>query len=85
METPACVIDPVWPAIVIDPDRRDVEPFERTENDTVPFPLPGDPPLMLMNAELLVAVHAQPEATLTLTVPDPPPEPKEAGVASPTV
>jgi hypothetical protein len=41
-------------------------------NVTVPLPLPLDPPVTLIQSELLAAVHVQPEPAVTPTVPVPP-------------
>jgi hypothetical protein len=38
--TPSCVIAYVTPAIVIDPERGDVDGFAATVYDTVPLPFP---------------------------------------------
>jgi len=40
----------------------------------VPFPVPGEPEVMLIHAALLMAVHAHPVPAVTLTLPDPPEE-----------
>jgi len=42
------------------------------ENCVAPEPLPLAPEVMVIQAALLAAVHAQPVAVVTLTVPDPP-------------
>jgi hypothetical protein len=57
------------PAIVSVPVREDVAVFAATLYPTVPLPLPLAPELMVSQVTLLVAVHAQPAATVTLTVP----------------
>jgi hypothetical protein len=56
-------------AIVSVADRAAVEPFAATENDTVPFPLPGDPPVTVAQATSKDAVHVQVPVAETVTVP----------------
>jgi hypothetical protein len=63
----------VAPPIVNVPLRAVVAAFAATVYETDPFPVPLAPALIVIHASLLVAVHAQPVATVTLTVPDPPP------------
>jgi hypothetical protein len=43
--------------------------FAATLKPTDPFPVPVAPDVMVMNAALLVAVHAQPAPAVTATVP----------------
>jgi hypothetical protein len=43
--------------------------FAPTENDTVPFPLPDEPPVTTAQATSKDAVHAQVPAAETVTVP----------------
>jgi len=49
-----------------------VEAFPPTEYVTLPGPFPLPPVLSVIHAALGVAVHAQPDATVTVTVPVPP-------------
>jgi hypothetical protein len=56
------------------PERLVDDPFGATLYVTVPFPLPGDPPLIVIHETPLEAVHVQPPATETETDPGPPPE-----------
>jgi hypothetical protein len=79
------VSDTVCPAIVIEPDRTEVELFAATEKKTVPLPFPEAPPVTFTKAELLAAVQLHPADVVTLTVPDPPEDANEEGVAGPTV
>jgi hypothetical protein len=46
----------------------------------MPLPLPLDPPVIVIQLALLVAVQLQPAGALTETVPLPPEAPKEADV-----
>jgi len=59
----------VWPAIVTVPVRDAVLGLTATSYETVPFPLPLTPPVTVIHAALLVAVHAQPAPAVTVTVP----------------
>ena len=43
--------------------------FAVTSYETVPSPLPLTPPVTVIQAALLVAVHAQPAPAVTVTVP----------------
>jgi hypothetical protein len=67
----ACRIVSALVATVIDPCRA-VPPFDCTLNLTEPLPDPDAAPLIVMNDALLLALHAQPAATLTLAVNSPP-------------
>jgi hypothetical protein len=69
---PAWVTVNVLPPIVSVPVRGLVVGFAATLYVTDPFPLPVAPALMVIQATLLVAVHAQPAAAVTVTVPLPP-------------
>lgn len=51
------------------PDRDALLGFAVTLYETVPLPLPLVPPVTVIQAALLVAVHAQPAAVVTVTVP----------------
>jgi hypothetical protein len=70
-QPPACVAVKVWPAMVNVPVRCGPV-FAATENCVVPTPLPLAPLEIVIQATLLVAVHAQPVAAVTLTKLDPP-------------
>jgi hypothetical protein len=70
--TPACVTVKVWPAIVIVPVRDVVAVVAATLNVTVPAPLPLAPPVMVIHAALLTAVHAHPIVAVTAALPVPP-------------
>jgi hypothetical protein len=59
----------VCPAIVTVPVRDAVLGFAATSYDTVPFPFPLAPPVRVIQAALLVAVHVQPAPAVTVTVP----------------
>ena len=75
---PAWVTVKVWPAIVIVPVRLAVVGFAVTLYATWPLPLPLPPPLTVIHAAPLVAVHAQPEPDVTPTVAEPAPDPSVA-------
>ena len=77
----ACVTVKVIPATVSVPVRADVVVFAAAEKLTVPFPLPGVPAVTVSHDAPLVAVHAQPVATLTLTDPVDAAAPSAADVA----
>jgi hypothetical protein len=49
------------------PPLREAPVFEATETETVPFPLPLLPDVMVTHESPLDAVHAQPCAAVTLT------------------
>ena len=51
------------------PVRDAVLGFAATSYETVPLPLPLVPPVSVIQAALLVAVHAQPAPAVTVTVP----------------
>ncbi len=58
-------------SVVIVPVRA--EPvFAVTENETVPFPVPLAPDVMVIQGTLLTAVHVQPAAEIILKLPFPP-------------
>jgi hypothetical protein len=63
-----CVTVKVWPAIVTVPVRS-APVFAVRLRRTDPFPVPVAPDVTVMNAALLVAVHAQPAPAVTVTVP----------------
>jgi hypothetical protein len=70
---PACVTVIVCPAIVIVPVRLLVSALAATLYDTLPFPVPLAPAVMVIHAALLAAVHAHdPALAVTATVPEPP-------------
>jgi hypothetical protein len=66
-----CVTVKVCPATVIVPV-RDALWLALTVNCTVPLPLPLAPPVIVIQATLLVAAQSQPVTVVTLTEPDPP-------------
>ena len=66
---PACVTVKVLPAIVTVPVRDVVPVFAATSYVTDPLPLPVAPALIVIQAALLVAVHAHPLPAVTVTVP----------------
>ena len=68
----ACVTVNVAPAIVSVPVRLEATVFEAMSNVAEPLPDPVAPPVRVIHAALLAAVHAQPVATLTLLLPLPP-------------
>jgi hypothetical protein len=68
----ACVTVNVAPAIVSVPVRIDATVFAATLNPTVPLPDPVAPLVTVTHGALLVAVHAQPVATVTPLPPVPP-------------
>ena len=66
----------VRPAATIDPVRAVVAVFAATVNATVPLPVPELPLPMLIQAAVVVAVHAQLFAdAVTAIDPEPPPSP----------
>ena len=69
---PACVTETVDPAIVSVPVRLVVPVFAATANATVPEPDPDAPDVIVIHDALLIAVHAQPAATVTVLLPVPP-------------
>jgi len=75
-----CVIVTNWPATVSVPTRVAPVELAATENVTVPLPLPLAPPVTVMNASLLTALHWQPAAPDTATVPGPPALPIDCDV-----
>ena len=62
-----------WPAMVAVAVRPMVVVFAATLITTLPFPVPLAPLVMVSQAALLAAVHAQLLAVVTLTVLDSPP------------
>jgi len=46
--------------------------FWATEYDTVPFPVPLEPPVIVIHGSLLVADQLQPDVAVTVTEADPP-------------
>jgi hypothetical protein len=62
----------VCPAIVNVPVRLLPVLFAATVKLTVPFPVPVDPLVMVIQLALLTAVHAHPDCVVTETVPVPP-------------
>ena len=71
-ETAACVTVNVAPAIVRVPVRLEAVVFAATSKVTEPLPDPVAPPVRVIHAALLVAVHAQPVAAVTVLPPLPP-------------
>jgi hypothetical protein len=67
-----CVTVKVLPAIVSVPVRGAVTVFAATVNVTLPEPDPVAPPVTLIHAALLLAVHEQPDPAVTTLLPDPP-------------
>ena len=67
----ACVTVNVAPAIVSVPVRLEATVFAATSNVTEPLPDPVAPPVSVIQAALLAAVHAQPVAAVTLLLPLP--------------
>jgi len=65
-----CLTVKMLPAIVIVPVRLAPEVFAETEYPTIPFPLPLEPDVTVIQGTLLTAVHEQPEPAtrVTLTV-----------------
>jgi hypothetical protein len=61
----------VAPAIVSVPLRLEATVFAATSNVTEPLPDPLAPPVTVIHAALLVAVHAQPVAAATVLLPLP--------------
>ncbi len=70
-EAAACVTVNVAPAIVNVPVRLEAAVLAATLNATVPSPDPDAPPVTVIQAALLVAVHAQPVAAVTVLLPVP--------------
>ena len=70
-EAAAWVTVNVAPAIVSVPVRLEATVFAATSNVTEPLPDPLAPPVTVIHAALLVAVHGQPVATVTLLLPVP--------------
>ena len=73
-----CVTLKVVPAIVSVPDRFVVAVFAATLNDAVPLPVPLAPPVTVIHAALLAAVHAHPAPAVTVLLPLPPAAAKES-------
>jgi len=70
---PACVTVIVCPAIVIVPVRLLVSVLAATLYDTLPFPVPLAPAVIVIHGAVLAAVHAHDAAfAVTATVPAPP-------------
>jgi hypothetical protein len=63
------VTENVWPAIVIVPVRDAIVAFAVAEYDTVPFPAPETPELMVSHESLLTAVQLHPTDVVTFTLP----------------
>jgi hypothetical protein len=68
-----CVTVTIWPATITVPVRADDPVLVATSNVTAPLPLPLPPDVIVMNEELLAALHAQPGEVVTVTVTGPPP------------
>ena len=75
----------VCPATVIVPVREAADALAATEKVTVPSPVPDPPVLIVMNGELLTAVHEHPGSAVTPTVPVPPEDGNDARLGLPTV
>ena len=67
----AWVTSKVVPAIVSVPERLAAPVLAATPNDVVPGPVALAPPVMLIHAALLAAVHAQPAPAVTVLLPVP--------------
>ncbi len=65
MLAPACVTLNTCPAIVTSPLRCVAAVLAATDIDTVPAPLPVPPPVTVIHAALLLAVHAHPVPAVT--------------------
>ena len=74
---PDCVMVKVLPATLIVPLRSLVLDLVATVNETVPLPLPLDPPVMWIHAWAVVALQPQPDDAETLKLPEPPLEAKD--------
>ena len=70
---PTCVTVAVLPPTPIVPLRDVVDGFAAAVNDTVPFPDPLVPAVIVIQVSVVVAVHAQPVGAVTPTLPEPPP------------
>jgi hypothetical protein len=68
----ACVTVNVAPAIVSVPVRPVVPVLAATLKPTVPDPDPDAPPVTVIHAALLTALHAQPAPAVTVLLPVPP-------------
>jgi len=68
----ACVTVNVAPAIVSVPVRLEATGFAAMSNVAEPLPDPVAPPVSVIQAALLAAVHAQPVARVTVLLPLPP-------------
>jgi hypothetical protein len=75
-----CVTVKVAPAIVSVPVRLEATVLAATSNVTEPLPDPVAPPVRVIHAALLAAVHAQPVAAVTLAPPLPPAAAKDCVV-----
>jgi len=62
----------VRPAIVNVPLRSLPVVFAAAVKLTVPFPVPVDPLVMVIQLALLAAIHSHPDCVVTATVPVPP-------------
>ena len=71
-EAASCVTVNVVPAMVSVPVRLDATVFAATSKVTEPLPDPVAPPVRVIHAALLAAVHAQPVAAVTPLLPLPP-------------
>jgi hypothetical protein len=67
-----CVTVKLWPATVNVAVRLDEVVFAATLKDTVPLPVPLEPPVTVTQLAPLVAVQAQPVIVVTATLPVPP-------------
>jgi hypothetical protein len=67
--TPSCVMVNVWPAIVTVPVLGAVVELAEILYETVPLPVPLQPPITAIHGAPLAAVHPQPVPAVTETVP----------------
>ena len=73
-DAPACVTVTVWPATVMVPLRGVTAVLAETENCVTPLPATLLPPVIAIQAALLIAVQGQPLGVLTVIVKVPAPE-----------
>ena len=74
---PDWVMVNVLSATLIEPPRSLEFNLASTVNETVPLPLPLDPPVMWIQPWEVVAFQLQPDDAETLKLPEPPPELKD--------
>jgi hypothetical protein len=68
---PSWITVTVWPATVRVPVRSPGAVLAVTPNVTVPLPVPLEPPLIVSQDALLVAVHPHPPPVVTVVVDEP--------------